>query len=286
MPTIGPMRSHGSPRLRRRGAGTPTGRTPGPVPVTVSGLPGLLTQLTARPVIPAPPGSGAAYWLPPDNTRRHYAANCPAEPDSAWSGFVFRPFASASSDVLRGPFPRWPARCAAGPPDGRFVSMIALAPAGWVRASGQRSWSRCSVSKSPRGNTTFRRRFSALREGQARHRPGPRGGPGDVPGLGAQRRPGGSARSFGGDLGCGHCALRVADLDVPIQFPPGPARRPAAAGLPGRRERIAPSDAVRSRRSRRSPGRGAETAAGRAAGPVPVTVPALLGLLTDLTPGR
>ena len=39
-----------------------------------------------------------------------------------------------------------------------------------------------------------------------------------MPGLGAQRRPGGSARSFGGDLGCGDCALIAAYLDVPMQF--------------------------------------------------------------------
>ena len=31
----------------------------------------------------------------------------------------------------------------------------------------------------------------------------------DVPGLGAQRRPGGSARSFGGDIGCSDCVLNV-----------------------------------------------------------------------------
>ncbi len=44
---------------------------------------------------------------------------------------------------------------------------------------------------------------------------------GDVPGLGAQRRPGGSARSWGGDLGCGDSALIVADLDVLMPFRPG-----------------------------------------------------------------
>ena len=47
---------------------------------------------------------------------------------------------------------------------------------------------------------------------------------GDVPGLGAQRRPGGSARSFGGNLGCGDRAVIVADLDMLMQFPPGHAR--------------------------------------------------------------
>ena len=47
MPTTGPMRSHGSRRSCRRSAGTAVRRTAGPVPVTVSGSPGLLTQLTA-----------------------------------------------------------------------------------------------------------------------------------------------------------------------------------------------------------------------------------------------
>ena len=239
MPTIGPMRSHGSRRSRRRGAGTAAGRTPGPVPVTVSGLPGLLTQLTARPVIPAPPGSGAAYWLPPDNTRRHCAAKCPAEPDSAWSGFVFRPFASASSDVLA-----WSVSPVACPvrsgTAGREVRLHDRAGSGRVGAGV-----RAAVLESLQCLEVAEREhhlqacaflhFGKVKHGIDQARAAARG---DVPGLGAQRRPGGSARSFGGDLGCGHCALRVADLDVPIQFPPGPARRPAAAGLPGRRERI------------------------------------------------
>src|SRR4029077_2481214 len=58
------MRSHGSRRLCQRGAGTAAGSPPGPVPGTVSGSPGLLTQLPAGPVVPAPPVSGAAYLLP------------------------------------------------------------------------------------------------------------------------------------------------------------------------------------------------------------------------------
>ena len=60
IPTMGPMRSHGSRRSCRRGAGTAAGRTLGPVPV--SGLPRLLTQFTAKPVIPALPRSGAARY--------------------------------------------------------------------------------------------------------------------------------------------------------------------------------------------------------------------------------
>ena len=59
--------------------------------------------------------------------------------------------------------------------------------------------------------------FGKVQHGIDHARPAARG---DVPGLGAQRRPGGSARSFGGDIGCSDCALNVADLDVPIQFPP------------------------------------------------------------------
>ena len=43
----GSMRATGSRPLRGYGAGTAAGLTAGPVPVTVSGLPGLLTQLTA-----------------------------------------------------------------------------------------------------------------------------------------------------------------------------------------------------------------------------------------------
>jgi len=66
-----PMRSHGSRRSCRRGAATAARRTAGPVSVTVSRLSGLLTQLTARPVIPAPPGSGAAYLF---TTRRYTQA--------------------------------------------------------------------------------------------------------------------------------------------------------------------------------------------------------------------
>jgi hypothetical protein len=83
IPTMGPMRSHGSRRSCRHGAGTATRRTLGPAPV--SGLLRLLTQLTARPEIPALPGSGAAYlFVPTDHTRRHCPAGCPAELDSAW----------------------------------------------------------------------------------------------------------------------------------------------------------------------------------------------------------
>lgn len=41
---VGGMRSHGSARSRERGAET----SAGPVPVMVSGMPGLLTQPTAR----------------------------------------------------------------------------------------------------------------------------------------------------------------------------------------------------------------------------------------------
>jgi len=48
----------------------------------------------------------------------------------------------------------------------------------------------------------------------------------EAPGLRAQRRSGGSARSFGGDLGGGDCVLNVADLDVPVQFLPGHADHP------------------------------------------------------------
>ena len=62
---------------------------------------------------------------------------------------------------------------------------------------------------------------------------------GDVPGLGAQRRPGGSARSFGGDLGCRDGTVIVADLDMLMQFlpgharsPPSPARRCRTTALP------------------------------------------------------
>ena len=46
IPTIGPIRSHGSRRSCRRGAETAAGLTADPVPVT--GSPGLLTQLTTR----------------------------------------------------------------------------------------------------------------------------------------------------------------------------------------------------------------------------------------------
>ena len=46
---------------------------------------------------------------------------------------------------------------------------------------------------------------------------------GDVPRLGTQRCPGGSAWAFGGDLGGGYGALIVADLDMPMQFLPGHA---------------------------------------------------------------
>jgi len=45
---VGGMRSHGSARSCGRGGGTSAGRAAGPVPVMVSGVPGLLTRLTAR----------------------------------------------------------------------------------------------------------------------------------------------------------------------------------------------------------------------------------------------
>ena len=110
-------------------------------------------------------GPGAAWLLSLDNTRKQCvsrdirglvaAVNCAAKMSSRVAqclmSLVFQPFASASSNVLGGlPGEQRDRRT------GRFASVIALAPAGWVRTSGQRSWSRCSVSLSPRGNTTFR----------------------------------------------------------------------------------------------------------------------------------
>jgi hypothetical protein len=51
----------------------------------------------------------------------------------------------------------------------------------------------------------------------------------DVPRLGAQRYPGGAARSFGGGhLGRGDCVVIIADLDALTQIMPSHAMPPAA----------------------------------------------------------
>ncbi len=135
--------------------------------------------------------------------------------------------------------------------------MIALAPAGRERTSGQRSWSRCSVSQSPSGNTTFRCALSCT------------SGRSSTASTRLARRPGAmcpdSARSD---------AWAV---------PPGPSEVTSAAATV-RSSSLISTDTVRSHGSQRSSGRGAKTAAGRAVGPVPVTVSGLLGLLTELTP--
>ena len=157
----------------------------------------------------------------------------------------------------------------------RFASVIALAPAGWVRTSGQRSWNRCSVSPSPSGNTTFRRALSCT------------SGRSSTASTRLARRPG---------VMCPDSARSDAQA-----VPPGPWEVTSAAAtvcswslistcrcsscLAGGTV-LAPSCTVRSHGSRRSSGGGAETAPGRAAGPVPVTVPRPLGLLTELTACR
>ena len=157
----------------------------------------------------------------------------------------------------------------------RFASVIALAPAGWVWTSGQRSWSRCSVSPSPSGNTTFRRALSCT------------SGRSSTASTRLARRPG---------VMCPDSARSDAQA-----VPPGPWEVTSAAATVCSSSLIstyrcssclaggtvlAPSCTVRSHGSQRSSGGGAETAPGRAAGPVPVTVPRLLGLLTELTACR
>ena len=63
-------------------------------------------------------------------------------------------------------------------------------------------------------------------------------------------------------------------------------RLAAVTGLTGRRGVTTLSGTMRSHRSRRSRGRGAETAAGRTAGPLPVASSEAPGLLTPLTTSR
>ena len=162
--------------------------------------------------------------------------------------------------------------------------MIALAPAGRVRTSGQRSWSRCSVSLSPRGNTTFRCALSrtsgrsSTASTRLARRPGvmcPDSARSDAravpPGPWEVTSAAATARSASLTSTC----RRSSRLAMPAVLP-----RP---GCPAGGSGLAPSGTVRSHGLRRSPGRGAQTAAGRAAGLV--TVPGLLGLLTELTPG-
>ena len=168
----------------------------------------------------------------------------------------------------------------------RFASMIALPPAGWVRTSRQRSWSRCSVSQSPRGNTTFRCALSCT------------SGRSSTASTRLARRPGvmcpDSARSDAQAVPPGPWEVTSAAATVHSSSLISTCRcssrlaMPAALprpGCPAGGSVLAPSGAVRSHGTRRSSGRDAETAAGRAAGPVAVTVPGLLGLLTELTPG-
>ena len=289
------MRSHGSGRLCRSGAGTAAGRTPAPLPVTVSGSTGLLTQLTAKQGIPAPPGLEQQVVITRQYTQAlrfkrdqgplgavNGAANMSSRVAQCLVSLVFRPFASASGNVLGGlPGEQRDRRT------GRFASVIALAPAGWVRTSGQRSWSRCSVSLSPRGNTTFRYALSCT------------SGSSSTASTRLARRPGAmcpdSARSDAQAVPPGPWEVTSAAATVHVwslistcrcsSRPTVPAARPRQGGLAGGSV-LARSGTVRSHESWRSSGSGAETAAGRAAGPIPVTVPGLLGLLTDLTPGR
>ncbi len=111
-------------------------------------------------------------------------------------------------------FPRWSARRAAGPPDGE-VRLDDRAGPGWagadVRAAFLESLQCLAVAEREHHlQVCAFLHFGQVQHGIDQARAATRG---DVPGLGAQRRPGGSARSFGGDLGCGDCALIVADLD-------------------------------------------------------------------------
>ena len=160
--------------------------------------------------------------------------------------------------------------------------MIALAPAGWMRTSGQRSWSRSSVSQSPSGNTTFRCALSrtsgrsSTASTRLARRPGvmcPDSARSDAqavpPGPWQVTSAAATARSASLISTC-RCSSRLA---MPAVSP-----RP---GCPAGGSVLAPSGTVRSHGSRRSPGPGAKTAARR----ILVTVPGLLGLLTELPPG-
>ena len=163
--------------------------------------------------------------------------------------------------------------------------MIALAPAGWERTSRQRSWSRCSVSQSPRGNTTLRCALSCT------------SGRSSTASTRLARRPGvmcpDSARSDAQAVPPGPSEVTSAVATVHSSSLISTCRRSSRLAMPAALPRpgcpaggsvLAPSGTVRSHGSRRSSGRGAKTAAGRAAGLVPVTVPGLLRLLTELTP--
>ena len=216
------------------------------------------------------------------------AVNCAAKMSGRVAqclvSLVFQPSASASGNVLGG-LPGEQRDCRTG----RFASVIALAPAGWVQTSGQRSWSRCSVSLSPRGNTTFRYALSCT------------SGRSSTASTRLARRPGAmcpdSARSDAQAVPPGPWQVTSASATVHLSSLISTCRRSSRPAMPAALPRRggqaggnvwARSGAVRSHESRRSSERGAQTAAGRAAGPIPVTVPpllGLLGLLTDLTPG-
>ena len=172
---------------------------------------------------------------------------------------------------------------------GREVRFHDRAGSGWMGADVQAAFlksQQCLVVAKGKHHLQV---CAFLHSGQVQHgidqaRAAPRG---DVPGLGAQRHPGGSARSLGGDLGCGDGALIVADLDVPVQLPAWPCP-PSCRG--GAARQAGAYWRYRARCAATGHGGHPDAARRRRPDGQPVRYRSRCqvcsGLLTELTPGR